>query len=365
MIRIPLHVAVDGQGLARPAAGIGVYTQEMVAALRQSAEDSLITLWVAPSNAVGGSGTRTIPRARFLGRHVIWPRRLAHSGANLFWGAAGQLPLGRMAIPSVVTVHDLAIYRQPSWFPRGQTLSVKLVVPRSLRRAQRLIAVSASTASDVVELFGIDRGRIDVVHEGVGAAFRPLRREQLQSVAQRYELPEHFLLFVGTIEPRKNLLTLLQAWSQMRHRPPLVIAGGRGWRDEKIERHLERAGSLVRPLGAVPREDLPALYNLATCLTHPAWYEGFGLTVLEAMACGTPVVAANASSLPEVGGTAVRLVPPGDVQAWTGALEEVCGDPQLQQRMREGGLLRAAEFSWSRSADRTLRIFRQLVRAAQ
>jgi len=232
-----------------------------------------------------------------------------------------------------------------------------------MRRADAVIAVSACTARDVGELFDLDPDRIEVVHEGVGARYRPLPPEALDRVRVELDLPPRFLLFVSTIEPRKNLVTLVQAWSRMRERPPLVVAGGWGWHYEGVRELIERVGPDLRLLGPVQPGDLPALYNLAACLAHPAWYEGFGLTPLEAMACGTPVVASDASSLPEVVGDAGLLVDPADVEGWTEALERVLGDADLHATLRRRAVLRAAEFGWDRAAQRTWRVFERVLRA--
>ncbi|HVB76857.1 MAG TPA: glycosyltransferase family 1 protein [Candidatus Nitrosotalea sp.] len=351
-----LRVAVDGQALARPQAGMGVYTAQMLESMRAAEPQVRWTVWLPPElRGTEPPSSRLVPGPRLIGRHVIWPRRLDRAGADVFWGPAGQMPLGRLKAPAVLTVHDLAIYQEPRWFPSGQWLSVRLVVPRSLRGAEHLIAVSSSTAADLQRFFDIPEDRITVVPEGVAPSFRPLPPEALLQARRRWRLPERFILFVGTLEPRKNLTTLLEAWVQLPHRPPLVVVGGWGWRSEDLMRRVARAGSQLHLLGEVPRTDLAAIYNLAACLAHPAWYEGFGLTVLEAMACGVPVIASRTSSLPELVGGAGRLLPPDDVAAWTRSLQEVLGDPELRRQMRTDGLLRAAELTWDRAAERTLR----------
>jgi glycosyltransferase involved in cell wall biosynthesis len=255
--------------------------------------------------------------------------------------------------PSVITVHDLAIYRNAGWFPQRQPLSTRWVVPSSLRRADRVIAVSGNTALDAEELFGVDRSRITVVPHGVSAGLRPMGGEELASARERLALPERFILFVGTIEPRKNLLTLLEAWAMLRDRPDLVIVGGWGWNYGPIRDRISRLGDHVHHLDALEPSYLPAVYNLALVLAHPAWYEGFGLPPLEAMACGTPVVVSDSSSLPEVVDGAGLIVPAGDAEAWRRALERVLGDHDLVADLRHRGILRAAEFSWSRTADMT------------
>jgi glycosyltransferase involved in cell wall biosynthesis len=264
--------------------------------------------------------------------------------------------------PAVITVHDLAIYRNRDWFPARQPLSTGWIVPRSLRNADALIAVSENTKRDIEAIFEVPASRISVVPEAVSNAFRPLGPEDLAEARARLKLPERFILFVSTIEPRKNLTTLLDAWAMMRDRPALVVIGGWGWRYEPIRARMERLGAGLHHIDGLDPADLPAVYNLALALAHPAWYEGFGLPPLEAMACGTPVVVSDRSSLPEVVGEAGLVVPADDAAAWTRALEAVIGDGRLAAELRRRGIVRAAEFSWGRSAELTWRAIEGVVR---
>ena len=359
-----IHVAVDGSGLARPWAGVGTYTRELLTAMMAARRDARLTVSVprgVDADLLGaslpGASLRPAPSAPLIGRHLLWPMELRRLGAHVYFGPTGSLPLAGPGLPSVVTAHDLAIYRHPEWFPAGQWLSVRVVVPRSLRAASAILAVSASTARDLADLFGAGSDRVTVVPEGVSASFRPMLRAELGALREQLRLPETFVLFVSTIEPRKNLGTLLEAWGRLADPPELVIAGGWGWRHEELRARLEGlAHRGVRLLGGVRPDQLPGIYNLATVLAHPAWYEGFGLTVLEAMACGTPVIASSASSLPEVVGEAGLLVDPGDVEGWTAALERVLGDDRLRQDLRAQGLERAAAFTWQRTAAATWQV---------
>ena len=360
-----MHLVVDGYGLTRPRAGMGTYTREILAALAAERPQHRLTVFLPPGTAPPLASPqvayRDQPAARFLGRHLQYPRRLRRVRADALFGPAGHLPLLQSGLPAAVTIHDLAIYRHPEWFPRGQPLAVKVVVPRSIRRAQALIAVSQNTAEDLRDLFGVDEADITVVHHGVADRFRPLPPEDLEEPRRRLDLPDRYVLFLSTVEPRKNLLTLLDAWAMLpRGRPPLVVAGGFGWRCEAEQAAMARLGSGVVHLGEVAPADLPAVYNLAACLAHPAWYEGFGMTVLEAMACGTPVIAANTSSLPEVTGDAGLDVPPGDAEAWRAALERVLHEPGLAADLRRRGILRAAEFTWARAASGTWDVLERL-----
>src|SRR5690242_15841394 len=298
---------------------------------------------------------RLLPQARFIGRHLQWPATIRRLHPDVYFGPAGALPLGRLGCPAVITVHDLAIYRNPRWFPGRQPLSTRLVVPRSVLRADVVISVSENTAHDIVDIFGIDRARIQVVPHGISPKFRPMGAEERAEARARLGLPERFILFVGTIEPRKNLETLLDAWVLMRDRPDLVVVGSWGWNYEAVRDKMARLGPRLHHLDSVDPDELPALYNLARVVAHPAWYEGFGLPPLEAMACGTPVVVSDRSSLPEVVQDAGIIVPAGEPDEWRKALERVVGDTQLAADLRHKGILRAARFSWDRAARLTWR----------
>src|SRR5260370_15945546 len=313
-----LHLAVDGVGLTRPWAGVGVYTTRLLRAMAVERRACRFTVYIPRGVWAEGSRSpsfRQIPKLPFIGRHVQWPARLRRLKPDAFFGAAGALPLMDVGSPSVITVHDLAIYRNAGWFPPRQPLSTRWVVPSSLGRADRAIAVSSNTARDAEELFGVPRSRIAVVPHGVSPGRRPMSAEELAPVRERFRLPERFILFVGTIEPRKNLLTLLEAWAMMRDRPDLVIVGGWGWNYEPIRERISRLGDRVHHLDAVEPTTPPAIYNLPRALAHPAWYEGFGLPPLAAMACGTPLVVSDRSSLPEVVGDADRVVAAGHADA--------------------------------------------------
>jgi len=355
--RVGLRLVVDGSGLERPRAGVGVYTSQILRAMSVDRPDCRLEVF-GPRRAwmhVPNTTYRLLPRTRFFGRHVQWPAAIRKLRPDAYFGPAGSMPLGDVGSPSVITIHDLAIYRNSKWFPPGQPLSTRFVVPRSVLRADILVSVSESTARDLVELFGIDRGRIQVVPHGVAARYRPMSAEERAEARARLKLPDRFVLFVGTIEPRKNLDTLLDAWVLMRDRPDLVVVGSWGWRYEAIKEKMLRLGPRLHHLDSVDPDELPVIYNLARVLAHPAWYEGFGLPPLEAMACGTPVVVSDRSSLPEVVADAGVVVPADQPEAWRKALEQVIADTDMAAGLRHRGILRAAQFSWERAAHLTWR----------
>jgi glycosyltransferase involved in cell wall biosynthesis len=364
-----LHLAVDGSGLTRPRAGIGVYTREILRAMSVDRPDCRFTVFLPPgADALSSPPAiryRPLPSARFAGRHFQLPARIRRLGPDAFFGPTGSLPLRSVGRPAVITIHDLAIYRNPGWFPGRQPLSTRLVVPRSIARADVIVAVSNNTADDIEDLFGVPASSIDVVPHGVSHQFRPMSGEDLAAARARLKLPERYILFVGTIEPRKNLETLLEAWAMLRDRPDLVIVGAWGWLYEPIRERMGRMGAQLRHIEGLDPIELPAVYNLARALAHPAWYEGFGFPPLEAMASGTPVVVSDRSSLPELVGDAGLIAPADDPEAWRKALEKVVGDSDLAADLKRRGILRAAQFSWSRSAELTWRSVDRAIREAR
>ncbi len=338
--------------MERPRAGVGVYTSQILHAMAVERPDWRLEVFGPPGGFVHVPDTtyHLLPRTRLIGRHLRWPGAIRRLHADVYFGPAGALPLTSVGSPSVITVHDLAIYRNPRWFPGRQPLSTRLVVPRSVLRADVVIAVSENTARDVADIFGRERNRIEVVPHGVSPKMRPMSAAERAEARARLHLPERFILFVGTVEPRKNLETLLDAWVMMRDRPDLVVVGSWGWLYESIRDKMARLGPRLHHLDSVGPDELPAIYNLARILAHPAWYEGFGLAPLEAMACGTPVIVSDRSSLPEVVGDGAVIVPANDPNAWRKQLERVLDDTELAADLRHRGIVRAAEFSWPRAA---------------
>jgi glycosyltransferase involved in cell wall biosynthesis len=241
------------------------------------------------------------------------------------------------------------------------------MVPRFLQRADAIIAVSEHTRRDVTRLMGIPADRMTVIHGGVDQAFRPIEaRAELERVRAEYDLPLRFVLFFGTLEPRKNLVTLLEAYAALLQEDPalapLVVAGRKGWRYQESLRRIRDRGLTERVVLTdwVRDEDVPALLNLAQVLVFPSRYEGFGLPPLEAMACGTPVISSNAASLPEVVGDAGVLVEPLDAAALAAALRRVLQDEALRRELRAKGLRQASRFTWERAARETLAVYEGL-----
>ncbi len=284
-------------------------------------------------------------------------------GADLFHATEHLLPPFRH-IRTVLTVHDLIYILFPEYHLPMNYHFLRLMMPRFARRAGAIIAISECTRWDLVRLWQIPEEKIHVIHEGIDARFRPPAGSHTAArVRASYGLPDRFALYVGTIEPRKNLPALLDAWQRLRSPCPLVIAGKKGWLYEETFARVEALGLSDRVIftGFVPDKDLPALYGAADVFVFPSLYEGFGLPVLEAMACGTPVVTTTGGSLPEVAGDAALLVDPTDVDALTDALGHLLHDRALRDECRERGLARARAFTWERTARETRDVYRRLL----
>ncbi|MQL52259.1 glycosyltransferase [Desulfofundulus thermobenzoicus] len=278
-------------------------------------------------------------------------------------------PLLLTPFPVVTTVFDLAFLHFPDHFPRRSRFTLKRNTAHAVRRAERVITISEATKRDLLEIYGIPPEKVSVTYPGVDQYhFKPcVDSGTFESVRQRYRLPEHFFLYVGALQPRKNLIRLLTAYTTARSRGiewPLVVAGPRAWLYEDIVAALDATPG-VRYLDYVPFADLPVLYSLAGAFVYIPLYEGFGLPVLEAMACGTPVITSSVSSLPEVAGDAAVLVDPYDTEAIATALQRMAEDEELQRALREKGLARAREFSWERCARETLGVFEEVVKGVR
>lgn len=265
----------------------------------------------------------------------------------------------------ILSIHDLCFLRHPEW------ASPKIVGPfqRTIRKhaheADKVIACSESTRREIIELLELPDDRIRVICDAADTMFQPIEPEVARKqVADLLNITFPYMLFVGTREPRKNLGNLLEAFSKADIPHHLIIAGGSGWNSNDLQEQVTRLNlaDKVHFTGYIhDRALFPALYSAATAFVFPSWYEGFGLPVLEAMACGCPVIASNATSMPEVGGDAALYVTPQDADAWASTLEKVCGDDALRESMGQKGIEQAKRFSWQQCAEETLNCYRSVL----
>jgi len=308
------------------------------------------------------------PLRRIAWEQVRQPLDARRLGLDLLHAPVNVGPLLTRR-PLVVTVHDLSFLRYPELFRPFNRAYLSRWTRWSLRRAARIIAVSSSTRQDLIDLYRVPPERIAVVPNGVDKEIAPVDDpERLRRFCASRGVSRPFILSVGTLEPRKNLPTLLNAFALLRRQEglahTLVLVGGRGWYYEEIDATVDALGLTghVHIAGHVPGDELALWYSAADLFCYPSMYEGFGLPPLEAMACGTPVVTSNTSSLPEVVGDAGLMVDPADVEGLAAHMARVLSDPDLRARLRKAGPERAAQFSWRATAERTLAVYEDALR---
>ena len=367
-----MHIGLNAHLLSGRAgyrtAGIHGYIEGLLRHLPAAVPDDWrLTAFVGAANAMQIDGM-TLRRSRLDTeaplRRIIWEQAVqpfALGGLDLYHALAFVAPL-ILKVPSVVTIYDLSFVHYPQRLPASRRLYLRLLTSLTCRRARRVIAISHSTASDLVETLHLPSDKIDVAAPGYDpSVFRLLTASQIASFRHTKNLPDRFWLFIGTLEPRKNLLVLLEAYASLKDRPPLIIGGGKGWDYEPIFAAVKRLKleEAVQFVGFVPAEDLAIWYNCAELFVYPSVFEGFGLPVLEAMACGTPVIVSDASSLPEVVGTAGLSIPPHDPAAWTAALRRAWEDDAWRSTARAQGFAEAARYTWSQTAQQTVMSYRK------
>jgi len=371
-----VRIGIDARLANAPRTGIGSYTGSLLAALgRIGGADRFVLFTDEPlSGHPEPRFTNTVlpAKQRYLWTFGSLPGACRRAGLDLFHGTANfELPVFA-GCPLVATVHDLIPLRCPGAVSRQFRLLFRVMIARALRAARLVMTDAEYTRREILELFPVAPHRVVTVPLAAGPAFTPdPDPEGLRRVRARHGLDRRYLLFVSVFEPRKNIPLLVDAFEIFRREYPhgpgfqLALAGGAGWRGAEIAETVRRRGlePAVRLLGYVPDEDLPWLYRGAELAVVPSQYEGFGLSALEAMACGTPVLAADASSLPEVVGDAGEFFAPGDPALLARRIAEITASPERRAAMREQGLARAAGFSWDRTARRVLEVYREAVRA--
>jgi glycosyltransferase involved in cell wall biosynthesis len=364
--------------VSRRQSGVGHYTQRLVGGLAAIDQENRYTCLVAsdgPGLAVTQRNFARWPTRVSFENHLVgdlWllgylPVRLRLWATDVYHGPAVFLPLVKLGYRTVVTIHDLVSFLFPETVPRKYSLYMRVMTRWAARSADRIIAVSRATKDDLTRALGVPDEKVVVIHEAVAPEFAaPVEPAVVEAVIRRYGIRPPYCLFVGNLEPRKNLGRLVEAFAGLRARrparepiPQLVLAGTRAWLHggifEAVAAHDLAADILFT--GYVTPADLPALYAGATCFVFPSLYEGFGLPVLEAMAAGTPVVASRAGAIPEVGGDAALLVDPRRPAEIAEAIETVLGDGQLRATLVARGRERARLFTWEAVARQTLAVY--------
>jgi len=385
---VSLRVGLDGGALYRPESGIGRYTLELIRGL--AALDADLDLRVLANRfRAGGVLPPLGPAVRTVNPRI--PDRILKAGWKLLARPTVEALLGDLDVfhmsdwshpplrraRMVATVHDLGPVEHPEWYAPQVVRHFRAVHRSVADRADAVIAVSAATREAFIRCMGAAPGRVHVVHSGISADFAPVPSDAAWEVADTYGLQGPFVLYVGSRERRKNLVGLVHAYARVAERRPdvsLVLVGARpqvearrvqgaqAWSGTEIEDAIASSGiaDKVRILGMVPRSHLPALYSAASLFAFPTLYEGFGFPGLEAIACGTPVVATDRSAVPEVLGDAAVLADPTDPGAFGGAMLRILDDDGLVAELRTKGLERARMFTWERTARETLEVYRRV-----
>lgn len=370
-----MRIGIDGRYITNHFPGIGRYTYNLARKLPELAPDTDFVLLHDPrlpntrydvEQLAGQDNLRLmsvdIPTRSLQEQYQLRSLEKALS-LDLLHSPYYVMPYW-VHCPSVVTMYDLIPMIYPQYLaPRGTAWIFRATASLATRRANHIIAISESTKRDLVRLLGASEKRITVTHLAADERFRPLDSQQLEKTIGTYQLPERYILYLGINKPHKNLAFLLQVLRELRTEARLVLAGKEDPRYLQVREETQRLGLEDRVvfLGDVPEKDLPIIYNGAEVFVFPSLYEGFGLPVLEAMACGTPVVCSNSSSLPEIVDDAAVTVDPQDTAAWVAALTEVLENQELRVELSAKGLAQAKKFSWNKTARETLDVYQSVL----
>lgn len=374
-----MNICIDISPAAHRKAGLGRYARELAEHVHATDTEHTYTLFTyQPSRARVPEALAHLPTLSvalpakpwrmsvLLAHYLRLPMDRMFPGVDLFHGTDHLLPPFRR-IRSVFTLHDLIPQLLPEFHLPMNRWFLSLMFPRFLREADAVIVVSECTKRDALRLYHVPEEKIRVIYEGVHPRFAPVRdRVEIARVRAAYHLPDDYILYVGTIEPRKNLMRLLEAFRALKQEgypQRLVLVGALGWLYEPVLDSLAALGledDVIRP-GYITDHDLPALYSGAAMFVFPSLYEGFGLPPLEAMASGVPTIVSDASSLPEVVGDAALKVPPTDTAALKEAMERVLTDSELAARLAAAGPERARLFTWDKAAAQTIALYREVL----
>jgi glycosyltransferase involved in cell wall biosynthesis len=366
-----MRIAIDAHSVGARLGGNETYAINLIEALAQIDQSNQYTLYVTRQPAVERFTDRwpnfavrlTLPHTPLVRIPLTLSRELRRHPVDVLHVQYTAPPFA--PCPIVTTIHDLAFEHLPETFNRRSWMQLRLTVRRTARRAAQIITVSEYSRQDIVKTYGIDPEVITVTPEAAHGFKQVTDEDRLSGVRKTYGIERDYILSLCSIQPRKNLVRLIEAYSLLRRLrpegklPQLVLAGKRAWLDSETMRAAQRdeLGADVRFIGYVADEDLNTLYSGATCFVYPSYFEGFGLPVLEAMKCGTPVIAGNRTSIPEVAGEAALLFDPFDVNSMVEALKRILNDVQYRATLSAKGLQRANEFNWQTTARLTLAVY--------
>lgn len=387
VVRVAINAQLVSFGASYRNAGISRYTYQLLDGLGRVESDVEFTAFIngaerkdAASSEVGRAGRIQLvaERANTTGplRRIAWEQftltgQLRRLGADVFHAPANVLPRS-VPCASVLTALDLAFLRYPQFFRRGRRIYQSVLTRRSARQSTRIVAISENTKRDLVDLFAVAPEKITVIYPSIAPDFQPIDPTTIARFRAEKELPERYLLYLGTLEPRKNVAALVTAYARLRARmgadtPPLILAGAKGWYYEPLfacvrELGIERDVTFV---GYVSREEQPLWYAGAAVFVYPSLYEGFGMPIVEALGCGTPTITSTTSSMPEAAGSLARLVEPDNAEELATAMYDTLYDDALRARTQVEGPQWAREFSLERMARQYIDVYTETAQRAK
>ncbi len=364
-----MKLGFDVTPLCVPQSGVGTYTLNLLEQLHQLRDDTVVPVAHRPllvtRNGMPPAILPSVKTNKTVWMQFLLPFQLRSLGVNIahFTNSVATLV---STCPTIVTLHDMTLWLYPEHHYRRRLLAMRPFIPLVVRRSAAIVTVSESAKADIIRLLNVPAGKIHVIYEAADPAFRPLPHETVSQVAARHHLPEKYVLYVGTLEPRKNLERLVEAFAglvQEGHPHHLVLAGQRGWKEAPLFETIERLGinHRVRVLNQLPIHDLVALYNGADLLAFPSLYEGFGLPVIEAMACGTAVLTSRRGSLAEIAGEAAHFVEPTEVDSIQDGLRWLVSDHDYRRSLQTAGRAHATQFAWEKAAVETRQVYERVV----
>lgn len=364
-----MHIGFDGTPLLGQRSGVGYYTSRLLTALANIHPDW--DYWLYSNRPFNGleaelchtqKMVRLFPHSRWVWMQMILPFLVRQSGVDLCHFTNSLAPLWSR-VPFVLTIHDASLFLYSQYHPRSRLLAMRSLIPLLARQASAVITVSEQSRTDLQQVLKVPAHKLFVIHEAAPHSFQPVTNTgQRARIRQKYHLPPRYILFVGTLEPRKNLHRLVRAFAKLHQKGyehHLVLVGSFGWLMDRFLSEIHRLGidKVVHYLGYVPLEELPTLFSCAELFAFPSLYEGFGLPLLEAMACGTPVLTSDRSATAEVCADAAWLVNPEDESAIGEGLAQLLNNPNQREQLRQKGLARAQQFSWHRAAQETAKVY--------
>ena len=375
-----MKIGIDCRTILNPQfgelAGVGHYTYYLIKYLLETDKQNEYILFFydrrikvpefeqANVKIVYFPGLENLGKVPFFYRHWFIPQVLRLYRLDVYHNPANIIPIFYFK-KSVITIHDLAIYKNPEWFPDHQFFPKRILIPWSIAKAKKIIAVSQNTKDDLIKLFNINKDKIVVIHEGAEDYNKFLLEEN--KIAEKVKIKDPYFLFIGTLEPRKNLVRLIEAFAEFlkisqNKNFKLVLAGKQGWKFEPIFETIESLGlnDKVLCLGYISLEEKIYLLKNALALTYPSLYEGFGLPIVEAMNLGVPIITSNIASIPELVIDNALLIDPYNVETIRNALQEVATDSQLRENLSKKGRGIAQNFTWQECARKTLTLYQAL-----